>query len=325
VTIEFRCDQCGKLLRTADGTEGKKAKCPHCATVLNIPSPGDAPALDATFAWPGQVPPPPPPNSAAGPGFNAYSAPVAGAAPPPVHELGAAGTIQVGDIFGQTWQIFKGSLGQCVLGGIVTSVCMNLCLVIALLLASALVQHDDGLSAVLRFLLNQVVSSVVSAFFTIGLIKYSLSIARGETIQFSDLFSGLPLLVPVAIVTFAFSTGAAISFCFLVVPGIIFMALFCLAPVLAVDQNLGVVDAFRRSAEIAKGNLLSISLIGIVAMLVGGLFALFTCGLGSLILPIAMYLLLSVIYLRLTGQPTVLDRAPSAERERGFAPGSAPA
>jgi len=37
-----------------------------------------------------------------------------------------------------------------------------------------------------------------------------------------------------------------------------------------------------------------------------------------------MYLLLSVIYLRLTGQPTVLDRAPSAERERGFAPGSAP-
>ncbi len=29
--IEFRCLQCGKLLRTGDDTAGKQAKCPECA------------------------------------------------------------------------------------------------------------------------------------------------------------------------------------------------------------------------------------------------------------------------------------------------------
>lgn len=36
--IEFRCGQCGKLLRTADDTAGKQAKCPSCGTVQPIPS-----------------------------------------------------------------------------------------------------------------------------------------------------------------------------------------------------------------------------------------------------------------------------------------------
>lgn len=39
--IEFRCGQCGKLLRTGDETAGKQAKCPSCGTVQPIPlSPG---------------------------------------------------------------------------------------------------------------------------------------------------------------------------------------------------------------------------------------------------------------------------------------------
>jgi phage FluMu protein Com len=37
--IEFRCTQCNRLLRTADGTEGKQAKCPQCGAVLTVPAP----------------------------------------------------------------------------------------------------------------------------------------------------------------------------------------------------------------------------------------------------------------------------------------------
>lgn len=37
MAIEFRCTQCGKLLRTKDETAGKKAKCPECGTILAIP------------------------------------------------------------------------------------------------------------------------------------------------------------------------------------------------------------------------------------------------------------------------------------------------
>jgi phage FluMu protein Com len=39
--IEFRCHQCGKLLRTADDTAGKQAKCPSCGAIQSIPYPSD--------------------------------------------------------------------------------------------------------------------------------------------------------------------------------------------------------------------------------------------------------------------------------------------
>jgi len=42
MAIEFRCTQCGKLLRTADATAGKQAKCPSCGTVVTIPQAGSA-------------------------------------------------------------------------------------------------------------------------------------------------------------------------------------------------------------------------------------------------------------------------------------------
>lgn len=39
MAIEFRCHQCNKKLRVADAHAGKKAKCPSCQTVLNVPHP----------------------------------------------------------------------------------------------------------------------------------------------------------------------------------------------------------------------------------------------------------------------------------------------
>lgn len=40
--IEFRCPSCAKLLRTPDESAGKKAKCPQCGTIADVPhSAGD--------------------------------------------------------------------------------------------------------------------------------------------------------------------------------------------------------------------------------------------------------------------------------------------
>lgn len=44
MSIEFRCSQCGTLLRTADETAGKQAKCPTCGLIQPIP----AVALEST-------------------------------------------------------------------------------------------------------------------------------------------------------------------------------------------------------------------------------------------------------------------------------------
>jgi phage FluMu protein Com len=44
MAIEFRCTGCQKLLRTADETAGKQAKCPQCGTIVPIPTPSSAAA-----------------------------------------------------------------------------------------------------------------------------------------------------------------------------------------------------------------------------------------------------------------------------------------
>lgn len=53
MAIEFSCTTCGKQLRTADETAGKKAKCPQCGALTQIPFP----AAMAPIAAPLQVAP----------------------------------------------------------------------------------------------------------------------------------------------------------------------------------------------------------------------------------------------------------------------------
>jgi phage FluMu protein Com len=37
MSVEFRCSQCGKLLRTDDGAIGRQAQCPECGAVTTVP------------------------------------------------------------------------------------------------------------------------------------------------------------------------------------------------------------------------------------------------------------------------------------------------
>jgi len=67
MSIEFRCRNCNRLLRTEDGTAGQTARCPDCDALTVIPAPGEPPppAHEAgpNAAEPGwQIPPPPPPK-----------------------------------------------------------------------------------------------------------------------------------------------------------------------------------------------------------------------------------------------------------------------
>jgi len=43
MAIEFRCGQCGRLLRTGDDTVGRSAQCPQCGALTTVPS-GAGPA-----------------------------------------------------------------------------------------------------------------------------------------------------------------------------------------------------------------------------------------------------------------------------------------
>jgi uncharacterized RDD family membrane protein YckC/phage FluMu protein Com len=89
--IEFNCSQCNKQLRTPDETAGKKAKCPQCGAVTQIPyaaaftplaefAPQDMPTSHAASSSPGQVQPGQihagPATDSAPFNFNPYQSPI---------------------------------------------------------------------------------------------------------------------------------------------------------------------------------------------------------------------------------------------------------
>lgn len=61
--IEFRCTQCGQMLRVAESSAGKNARCPGCQTIVPVPVAGDlASRAYVPLSAPSAPPVPPPPS-----------------------------------------------------------------------------------------------------------------------------------------------------------------------------------------------------------------------------------------------------------------------
>jgi hypothetical protein len=58
--IEFRCTECGTMLRVDESNRGKMARCPKCSMINAIPGPSVAEPNEPYEAWPQRVESPPP-------------------------------------------------------------------------------------------------------------------------------------------------------------------------------------------------------------------------------------------------------------------------
>lgn len=341
--IEFRCTQCNKLLRTADGTAGKQAKCPECGAVVSVPPPqAERPS-----------PPPPPAGSPFGsagpqpaPGFdpeNPYQAPTATITPsaqvPPQLGAFAPTVIDFNDVFSRTWAIFKISWGMCLVVLIVVWLInfgVNIAVGIATGIAGAVAQ-DPAIGMMLS-LLGNLLTTLFSMWIGIGQALFFLKTARGQDAALGDIFSGGPYFLSVlgASILFFLVCAGVVVVC--IAPGLLLLALEADAPIvvlvlvpggitaavivavialmfsqyyyLILDRNLGPVDSLSVSKEITYGNKATIFLIGMVAGLVGAVLVLMTCGLGLLAVAPYMALLYPVIYLAITGQRTADQMLP---------------
>ncbi|MCL4201870.1 MAG: hypothetical protein KJ000_05205 [Pirellulaceae bacterium] len=80
--IEMVCSGCGQTLRVADEHAGKKARCPACGTIADVPLAGSPAAAfeEPTRQWPGDPPFKPSANPFADrpePAINPYASPSA--------------------------------------------------------------------------------------------------------------------------------------------------------------------------------------------------------------------------------------------------------
>jgi uncharacterized membrane protein/phage FluMu protein Com len=335
MTIEFRCTTCGKLLRTQEGTEGKKAKCPECGTVLEIPSASTASSPAPPPREPDFGAPPPhelqPARHPAG-APNPYQSPGAYSQVDPVAHGFHPTRIDFGTTLSRTWEIYKANLGPCIGGMLLMMVCnmvlgtmLQMILVIAL---AAVADQGGGGGAIVIMLLQQVVAQGVGAFFAVGMILFMLRIARGQAPDYAAIFGGGPYLLRAFAIQILLALIMLAGLILLIIPGVIFALMLSQALFVMVDQRRGVVDSFKGSIEAMRGNKLTVLAIWIVTGFLGLLVTLFTCFVGLIFVAPFGALLTAVIYLDVTGQKTVLEAPAPAlpQQERDFgAPGVQPA
>ncbi len=312
--IEFRCTQCGKLLRTGDDTAGMQARCPECGSVMPIPAgssaaPGPGVEPHAASRMSSPIPPPPPPPGQGS--ENPYQSP--GAYPTTPVGPPAAGSFQptvidFGDIFSRTWTIFSDQWAMCLL-------VLFLVFLFNLVVGNALsyggwflgLAAGDAVMAEVLFSLGTVAGWLLNIWIGIGQAMIFLSIARGDRVELGQLFAGgryfLRIIGASMIAGFALMLGLLL----LIVPGIFLFLVFWPFYWLIVDRDAGVFDSFRLAQEISKGNKATVFVLAFVAIALTILSAL-PCGLGLLFTIPFFGLMWPVIYLAMSGQATADQR-----------------
>ena len=330
--IEFRCSECNKLLRTGDDTAGRQAKCPECGAIMDIPSPGtqpvgppdpptpprDAPSNpyapgspfgagspgpSSPFGTPGGMGGPPPNDPT-----NPYQSP-AGYADVPIG-YGVKGPIvptiiDLGDIFGHTWDILKERflpcLGAVFVVGLIGNGTSQLLSVMAEFAGAA---AGDQVVAVTLSVVAAFLGVAISIWLGIGQALFLLKIARGEEAPFGTIFTGGPHFLSVLLASLLVGVIVVCGFVLLIVPGIIFSLMFSQFYYLIIDRNMGVMESLETSKQIMVGNKATLFAIHLAAGLGGMVVILLTCCVGIFLVAPYLALMSVVIYLVVTGQTT---------------------
>lgn len=128
------------------------------------------------------------------------------------------------------------------------------------ILQGALESTDAGLASLLSFAISMIVGALVS----MGLYAFTLK-AHDNVAEASvrDLWHPKPF-VPFLATYILLSIVLTIGFILLIVPGIILGIIFGFALYLVIDRNAGIIESFKESARITKGNRWNLFLLGLV-------------------------------------------------------------
>jgi phage FluMu protein Com/uncharacterized membrane protein len=284
--IAFRCTGCQRLLRTADDSVGKPAKCPECGAIVTVPQPQIAPVPVERFT--------------------------------PVR-------IEVGGVFSRTWTIFKRDWTVCLVAFLVLAAIHGVIgYATSHLLGIVDRGADNALSASTGKTLVEFASSLVSTWIGIGQTIFLLNLARGRQVDFADIFRGGPYLVRGYLAGLLVMVIVIAGLFLCIIPGIIFALMLSQALFLIVDRDAGVFDSLSMSRELTSGNKATLLAIVLLAALFGVLLLVAIVLLAALLgVPLAVAMRLgffvvapclmlfpAVTYLAMSGQPTADQRIP---------------
>lgn len=366
--IQRTCPQCQAILEVPEDAVGKQAQCPACQHVFTViaaettatppaatPPPVPPPAGPIETGPPQPVPPQPsdngpppspplvppsPPRYAAAADSEAARNPYApsqqAASTPQPRGLAPVQirTADPAEYINATWSLFRSSWQPLVAAGTLAFAINAGSSLLGMVLTVAAQESGNPvfgiLNGVLRLLLG-----LASLFVTLGLMRMSVDLARGQTIRFSQVFQtggrvyGLSLLgyflliLPMALLVLPIAlAGVASGFAPDAMAG---AGLICLLPLLIVvfalflylwsymyflvDRETGLRSAFRLAFQLGSVNKLNTVILLMLSM---GLSTAGVCAcfVGQVASVPATILLAAVAYLQMTGQPIVLPPPP---------------
>ncbi len=238
MTIEFRCPNCEKKLKTADEKAGRSAKCPQCGTSVTVPA-ASTPAdeefggFDAFEEAPAGLPP-----RRDGAGGGQVACPMCGAMNGSTADrcyacgedlfsvtAGTDGTerpanFDVGDQLSKGYELFKAELGTCVVVVLLYLLIpgvINQALGFGLQLVVGGVGQGGGNDAALGIMVvGQIAVMLIQFFlqvyFDAGCTLFFLNLIRRRPAQIGDLFAGGPFFLTLALNRFIFGLMVVVPY-----------------------------------------------------------------------------------------------------------------
>ncbi len=155
------------------------------------------------------------------------------------------------------------------------------------------------------------VGLVVSSFFSVGLIRIWLGVARGQQPEFGVLFGGADRFLPLLGTMFLSLMGIGIGSMFLLVPGVILALGLMLSTFFVIDQGMSPVDALQASWKATDGHKGKLFGFGLVAglIIIGSEMC---CFLPVFVAIPTVMVAVTIIYLRITGRGAAAVAPPGA-------------
>jgi uncharacterized membrane protein len=198
----------------------------------------------------------------------------------------------VGAAFNYGWSKFVANIGPVLLVAVVAFAATFLVQMIGNLLTAGMstvsvdpntgtVRMAGGILASIVAALFGLISYVVAAVVSMGLIRAALDITYGREITLGSVFR-FDDLVPFLIAQLLVGLMATVGLILCVIPGLVVLFFTQFTSYFVLDKKLGAVDAIKASFRLVNANLGSLLGLFLVALLAAAIGALL-CGVGLLV------------------------------------------
>jgi uncharacterized membrane protein len=162
------------------------------------------------------------------------------------------------------------------------------------------------------FAIFNLISFVLSVFIAIAVTKFSLRLARGGQVDLTDVYTGYPYFLNMLLSSLLYGLLVMAGLILLIIPGIYWGIRYQFFPYLIVDQNLGPVNAIKRSGQITRGEWWHLFLYGLAAFGLS-MLGFLACCIGTIITTPIIMVAHAHIYARLASSapPMPAEMAPA--------------